>query len=208
MRSKPKYPRYQDYVIRNGKLVGEFEQMYQDYKEPWFQGEREKWASDKTIAINLIKKLAASRVIELGCGLGYFTNKIRETGVEVLGIDISQTAIDKAKKTYPNCRFQVANILQYDIYYDFKPDVLVMAEITWYILDKLDDFLSFIKKELPETYLIHLLITYPLGVQKYGTEKFTNLQEIMTYFGMNYLEWGEISESGNDCKRTYFLGKW
>ena len=37
----PKYSRYQDYIIRDGNLVGKFEQMYQDHKDPWEQTTRE-----------------------------------------------------------------------------------------------------------------------------------------------------------------------
>ena len=29
--------RYQDYVIKNGKFVGEFEKMYQNHEDPWNQ---------------------------------------------------------------------------------------------------------------------------------------------------------------------------
>jgi hypothetical protein len=76
-------------------------------------------------------------------------------------------------------------------------------------LDKLDKFIDFFKFNLPNTYLIHLLTTYPDGVQQYGKDKFTNLHQIMSYFRMEYLEWGEISyPEMNGCKRTYFLGKW
>lgn len=31
---------------------------------------------------------------------------------------------------------------------------------------KLDDFIRFMKSEMPDTYLTHLLTTYPEGVQK------------------------------------------
>lgn len=85
-----------------------------------------------------------------------------------------------------------------------------MAEITWYILDKLDHFIEFefLKTEIPHTYLIHLLTTYPDGVQQYGRDKFTNLHQIILYFGAQYMEWGEISYPEMEgCKRTYFLGK-
>ena len=34
----PKYTRYQGYVIKEGKLVAEFEAMYQDFGDPWKQG--------------------------------------------------------------------------------------------------------------------------------------------------------------------------
>lgn len=209
MRRKiPKYPSYQDYVIKNGRFIGEFENMYQDYEDPWFQSAKEQWASDKMIAISLIKKLHVKRVLELGCGLGYFTNKIAETGVEVLGIDISETAIRKAKKKFPRCNFQVCDILDYDVYRSFKPDLIIMAEITWYVLEKLNTFLSFLKKEFPDVYIIHLCAIHPPGVQKYGNDKFTNLEELMSYFGMNYLEWGKIHVAEHNFTRTYFLGRW
>jgi len=206
VKKKLKFKKYQDYVIKDGKFIGEFEEMYKDFKDPWEQTTREERAMEKIIAINLIKKIKAKRVIELGCGLGCFTNKIRNLGVEVLGIDISETAIKKARKKYPACKFYAGDILNKKIYRDFKPDVIIMAEITWYVLDKIDDFIKFLKKEMKNIYLIHLLTVYPKGVQKYGNDKFTNLEEIMSYFDMDYLVWGEVhsKEQGN---RTFFLAK-
>jgi len=208
-KDNPKHPRYQDYVIKDGKLVGEFEEMYQDFDDPWEQTTREEWASEKAAALNLIRKLKARKVIELGCGLGHYTHKIDAVGVDVLGVDVSETAINRAKTLYPGCNFIVADILDFDIYREYRPDIIVMAEITWYILDKLDHFIDFLKTEMPNTYLLHLLTTYPKGVQKYGKDKFTNLQEIMLYFRAEYMEWGEISYPEMDgCKRTYFLGRY
>lgn len=207
-KSNPKYPRYQDYVIKDGKLVGEFEQMYQDYDDPWEQTTREDWASEKAVVLNLIKKLQPRKVLELGCGLGHYTKKISDLGVEVLGVDISESAIRKAKSNYAQCNFRAGDILDFEIYRTFKPDMIVMAEITWYVLEKIDQFLQFLKSEFPETYLVHLLTTYPQDIQKYGKDKFTNLQEIMSYFGAKYLEWGEINYlETSGCKRTYFLGQ-
>jgi len=53
----PKYEKYQDYVIKDGKLVGEFEQMYQDFDEPWQQTVREEYSSEKSVGINLLLRL-------------------------------------------------------------------------------------------------------------------------------------------------------
>ena len=203
----PKYPRYQDYVIKGGKLVGEFEQMYRDYEDPWHQS-KEGWASDKAIAIHLLRKTGAKKVIELGCGLGHFTEKIASEGFAVLGIDVAPTAIEKAQRRYPARDFRVGELLDVHVYREFRPDAIVMAEITWYVLDMLDEFLKFLRTELRDTYLIHLLTTYPAGIQKYGTEKFTTLPQIMNYFGMEYLEWGELNEASSDTSRTFFLGRW
>jgi SAM-dependent methyltransferase len=204
-----KYPRYQDYVIREGKFVGEFEKMYQDYDDPWEQSVKEVNSTDKAIAINLIKKVSANRVMEVGCGFGIFSNQVHELGCKALGVDISQTAIDKARTRYPDCEFVKGDLLDFDIYREFKPDVIVLAEITWYVLDKLDAFIDFLKKEMPDVYLIHLLTTYPVGVQKFGNEKFTNLSGILGYFKATYYEYGEITyPEYDDYKRTYFIGNW
>ena len=182
--------------------------MYKDYEDPWEQTTREEWSSEKAVALNLLQKVKAKRVIELGCGLGHYTQKIKDLNIDVLGIDISETAISKAKITYPKCKFETGDILDYEIYNNFKPDVIIMSEITWYVLDKLDEFKKFIKTNFPNTYIIHLLTTYPKGVQKHGKDKFTNLDEIKSYFKAEYLEWGEISYPEMEgCKRTYFIGK-
>jgi protein-L-isoaspartate O-methyltransferase len=79
-----RHPCYQDYVIKDGKLIGQFEEMYQDFDDPWEQTTRETYASEKAVALNLIKKYQARKVIELGCGLGYYTSQIQKTGVKVL----------------------------------------------------------------------------------------------------------------------------
>lgn len=204
-----KYKRYQDYVIKDGEFVGEFEQMYKEFENPWFQSEEE-FASEKAIAINTINALGARVVVEIGCGLGYFTESIRscELVERAVGVDISETAILKAKQKFPKCEFYVSDVKNYNLFKEISPDIIILAEVTWYILEQLKDFLVFYKKSLPNTRMIHLLSVYPKGTQGYGQEFFTNLEEILNYFDLNYLEYGEICRTSNSgMKRTYFIGE-
>ncbi len=205
----PKYMRYQDYVIRSGKLIGEFEEMYRDHADPWEQTTRESHASEKAVALNLLSRLQADgrplRVLELGCGLGDFTARIGALGVKVIGMDISPTAIAKARERHPSIEFVAGSITDHELIERLAPDVIVMAEITWYVLEQLPAFLKFYKHRLPDTYLIHLLMTYAPGVQQYGKEWFTNLDEIKAYFDLDYLETGLVHYDGG--ARTWFLGR-
>ena len=88
-----------------------------------------------------------------------------------------------------------------------------MSEITWYILDSLDDFLfnikSFAKEKNSPFFLIHILATYKNDVQRYGQDKFTNLEGIKEYFDLDYLEAGyiEVKRSDGDSRGTYFIRK-
>ena len=68
----------------------------------------------------------------------------------------------------------MAGLSEFDQIIDFKPDILLMAELTWYVLDELDVFISKLKAYSEQrnkpTYLIQILTTYVTGVQKYGGE--------------------------------------
>ena len=44
-----KHKRYQDYVIKDGQLVGDFENMYKEVDDPWEQTVKG-FASEKVIA--------------------------------------------------------------------------------------------------------------------------------------------------------------
>jgi len=205
-----KYSRYQDYVIRDGRLVGEFEQMYQDFADPWHATIAEEFASEKAVGINLLARLQARgrirSVLELGCGLGHYSARIAALGLDVTGVDIAATAVEKARQRHPRVQFVTGGVADFELLRQRRPDVLVLAEITWYVLGQLRGLLDFLRTELPDTYVLHLLSTYPPGVQQYGSDFFTDLAGIRRFFGMKYLESGEVHQA--QVTRTWFLGTW
>lgn len=149
----------------------------------------------------------AHRIVEIGCGFGIYLDCFSKAGFETAGIDISPTAIAKARDRFPNSDFSVGSVTEHALIRDLRPDILVMADVTWYVLDHLRDFLDFLRTELPDTLVLHLLPTYPEGRQRYGRDYFTDLAGIRRWFGMHYLESGEahIMDGG---RRTWFLGTW
>lgn len=203
-----KYPRYQDYVIKEGKLVAEFEQMYVDFDDPWEQSTREQFAIEKQVTLETVKQQGFKRVLEYGCGLGHFSGKLSNISEAVLGVDISNTAISKARMRYPNVSFKQADILDWQVIKEFQPDCIILAEISWYVLEKLPVFRRYIRDNLQGCGFIHLLNTYAQGKQAYGNDYFTNLTEIMGFWSdIEFEEWGEFSRKdlqGN--KRTFCFG--
>ena len=66
---------YQDYVIKDGKLIAEFEKMYIESDSiPWNQNEHmEKEFIDIQIAICLLRKYQPfDYILDFGSGLGFF----------------------------------------------------------------------------------------------------------------------------------------
>src|SRR4051812_14853030 len=48
-----------------------------------------------------------SRVLDMGCGNGYTAGQFLKRGCEVVGLDLSESGIALARKTYPAARFEV-----------------------------------------------------------------------------------------------------
>ena len=89
--------KYQDLVIKDGKFVGEFEKMYQEFDDPWNQtkeGYVENSVS-RQIVCNYINQYQINSMVEFGCGLGkttnFISNKTNINKVYVYGNDIKET---------------------------------------------------------------------------------------------------------------------
>jgi hypothetical protein len=217
MNSHPK--KYQDYVIKNGKLVGDFEGLYKDVEDPWNQS-RDDHLNDyrRQIAIlgcqRLREKFSCNQVLELGCGFGFIADQLRTLGFTCCGTDISQTAILKANIIHPLTQFKCSPYNNLHLINELKPDIVIMSELTWYVLESLDDFLlglrDYAKSVQKPIFLIHLLAVYRDGIQKYGLDKFTNLSQINNYFNMDYLSSGYIETKLQDdaiSLGTYFIAR-
>jgi SAM-dependent methyltransferase len=53
----------------------------------------------------------SGRILDVGCGTGFYCNIFHEMGFHPVGIDFSSTAIEKAREKYPLLEFHVADAL-------------------------------------------------------------------------------------------------
>jgi SAM-dependent methyltransferase len=214
--------RYQDYVIKDGRLVGDFESLYETFEDPWHQSRVDHpLVTRRSIALAQCIHLRAmdptgqvNRVVEIGCGFGHLTDSLRQQGFSAVGTDVSATAVTKAREKNPSSVFMCASIDSPSYLSILDPDIVIMAEVTWYVLDQLPLFLERIREYAQNrkrpTYLIHLLSTYPTGVQKYGKEYFTDLDGILNFFKLDYLESGFVQVNREDdpgSQGTYFIAR-
>ncbi len=110
---------------------------------------------------------------------------------------------------FPELTFFVGDLLDDNPIVKFAPDVLVLAEITWYVLESLPSFKRLLIDKCGGSAILHILTVYPLGQQRYGKEYFTNLDEIMKFWSdtVEMKEWGWVSREGADgTGRTFFYG--
>jgi SAM-dependent methyltransferase len=55
---------------------------------------------------------APGRALDLGCGLGVEAAELARIGMEAAGVDLSPVAIARARTTYPDVEFRVADVRQ------------------------------------------------------------------------------------------------
>lgn len=131
--------------------------------------------------------------------------KENNSELEIVGMDISKTAIEKARKSYPNIRFLVGNISGYReelaVY-----DACLFAEVMWYILGDLDRILKNLNYFFRGKTVMINQTFYAPGIQQYGKEYFTNLDEMCEYLPWKCLEKivEENLETGNIDTHSVF----
>jgi ubiquinone/menaquinone biosynthesis C-methylase UbiE len=81
-------------------------------------------------------KLLRGRVLDIGCGAGYFTGRLQRerSDLSIYGVDISETAIKAAKKDFPDNIYSVV-----DTYKLPFPDNYFNGIIMQCVLEHLDD---------------------------------------------------------------------
>lgn len=79
-------------------------------------------------------RLPEHRILEIGCGTGYWTRMFREAGCrDYTGIDIAEVAVEELKKAYPDYRFHCGNAAE--VIPDESFSLIIMIDVTQHIVD-------------------------------------------------------------------------
>ena len=65
--------------------------------------------------LQLLNPQPGESILDIGCGTGQLTEKIAQSGAEVMGIDQAPTMIEKARQNYPHIRFDVADARNFQV---------------------------------------------------------------------------------------------
>jgi SAM-dependent methyltransferase len=89
-----------------------------------------------TRLVELLGGRRHARALEVGCGAGTFTRRVAGVADSVVAVDISPTAIERARLASPSMsavEFRVANIMEYDVKAEGPWDLVVMSETIYYL---------------------------------------------------------------------------
>jgi SAM-dependent methyltransferase len=177
---------YRDYVIVDGQFIGRFDEMYRDVEDPWGCTAHADALPNRVLLALLREGSAPRTVLDVGCGLGVLTGRIYHTckPAAMHACDVSKTAIAKAKRTLPRVNFFVQDLVIQPIlpFATGSVDLIVMAEVVWYILPVLSDvFGEFARLLSSGGPLVLKQCFYPPGEQQYGKESISCSEDLVRY---------------------------
>jgi SAM-dependent methyltransferase len=150
--------------------------------------------------MNKTSASSQSKILDIGCGTGHHVAELSGRSIDIIGIDISPSMIKKAKKNYPNYKFDVQDATNSQIYApETFTHIICMYFTIYYIENKAQFFENCYNWLMPGGYLIvHLVdrvnfdpILPPgnpllyVSPQKYAKQRITNTKVKFTDFAYN-----------------------
>lgn len=118
------------------RTASEFNEYYSK-PDPW--GISRAWYRDNALRRCIAPLIDGRAVFELGCGEGHLTETVFCGARSVMGVDISQLAIDRARaRNLPYASFVVADFLDVSL---AGFDVITAIECLYYLADSEQDLL-------------------------------------------------------------------
>jgi SAM-dependent methyltransferase len=188
--------KYHPYVFDIGKrkFVGEFEEMYaneeKDNYDSWYQ---ENLTSLKcALTLDVLNQYNFDSILDVGCGKGAITHLLKKKNNRVLGVDISETAIKKAKAKFPAIDFQVLKANDV-LSLNQKFDLVVCIETLSY-MENWKEFIENISKISKYFYVYLYVPENPIGFVK----SFEDLSgEVEKYFDIKHKIVNQIGDDSS-----------
>lgn len=179
---------YHDYVIKDGKLVGKFDEMYRLCPNPWPETEDDLDRLPPSLrTAQIIRDNNHMKVLSAGSGKGLHLNWLQKacprTAFE--GFEVSETAVASSMSAYPGISVRQMDISDF-CKYDWDFDLILFREIVWYILPQWEVICSDLLKRCAGRHIIVELSFY--DNQKYGKEYFDGPEDFINKFPFGITE--------------------
>jgi ubiquinone/menaquinone biosynthesis C-methylase UbiE len=163
--------------------------------------------------VNKTNPSSKSKVLDVGCGTGHHVAELNAKGFDVIGLDISEAMVKKAKDNFPNAKFQQGDALNGSTFAENSfTHIMCMYFTIYYFQDKETFLKNAFNWLMPGGFLvIHLVdrkkfdpILPPgnplllVSPQKYAKERITSTRVKFTDF--TYAANFELNESKNEAR--------
>ena len=210
---------YHDFVIKNMRLVGEFEQMYRKSKDiPWHQDKDEN-RPDVRLTIEFLREHSPfDYICDFGCGLGYFLDILRRSigasGCRLVGYDISPTALKKGREVIPDAEFRQLDLMKENESTDKderrgEKRLFAIRGVLWYVFPGMTNVVKNIGERTKEGDLLLVSQNFPpLETDFVGKDVIQDPDAIIKWFGEYFspLKTMQLDDKVSEGNDNWFVG--
>jgi SAM-dependent methyltransferase len=154
--------------------INKIEQTYdlvaKEYSDA-FLTEHERKPKDQEILRKFSNMIGAKvPVWDFGCGSGQTTKYLKDLGVEISGIDISERTIEQARTNHPNIYFRKGNILELDFENSSIAAIVAFYAIVHFSKEQVEVFFREVFRVLKTDGIF--LFTYHIGNETIHVDEF------------------------------------
>jgi len=152
------------------KIANVYDVVAKEYAQA-FLGEHDKKPKDREMLLRFAKEIGERRPVwDFGCGPGQTAKYLKDLGVEISGLDLSEKILGQARTIHPELHFQKGNILDLDFKNDSIAGVVAFYAIVHFTEDQVVAAFSEIFRVLQPGGIF--LFTYHIGDNTIHVEEF------------------------------------
>jgi len=118
------------------------ESMYDSVAKEWaeiFFGEHEKKPKDLEILNRFSQEIGDRRPVwDFGCGPGNTAKYLKDIGIEISGLDLSEKMLEQARTTHPDIHFQKGNIFELEFENDSMAGIVAYYAIVHFTEEQVE----------------------------------------------------------------------
>jgi predicted TPR repeat methyltransferase len=149
-----------DFVIKEGKFIRDFEKMYQQCDDPWDQRKVHQHSLMNNMALWMLSNVIGNHIetiLDVGCAEGYYASTVlsmtHNKNAQYTGTDISPTVIERARKNIPLDKKKQIRFITDDIRIPNQSFIntyhlLFATKILYYVAPEIDTTLGNIESYL------------------------------------------------------------
>lgn len=143
------------------KIASMYDSVSREYAEA-FSGDHEKKPKDQEILYRFSQEIGHKiPVWDFGCGPGQTTNYLKNLGIKISGLDLSDGVLDQARKKHPDIHFQKGNIQDLEFENDSIAAIVAFYAIVHFTKDQVSKAFHEIYRVLKPKGMF--LFTYHIG---------------------------------------------
>lgn len=157
-----------------GQELNNIERMYDTVAEEYaetFSGEHEKKPKDQEILHRFSQEIGDRRPVwDFGCGPGQTAQYLKNLGIEIAGLDLSEKILEQARTIHPEIYFRKGNILKLEFENDSIAGVVAFYAIVHFTEEQVGIAFREIFRVLKPGGLF--LFTYHIGKETIHLDEF------------------------------------